>query len=629
MEARIWYVNLSDGSIWTETVPEETYRALPGGSALATYLVMRHTPRGADPLGPENTLVMAVGPVTGMPIAGQSRMTACAKSPLSGGIGDAQCGGFFPAEMRAAGADAIVFLGRAPEPVYFYLRDGKAELRPAGHLWGLVTGEAEARIKEELGDPRVEVAQVGPAGERLVRFAAIMNMSNRANGRTGMGAVMGSKNLKAVVVRGTRPVRPADPAALTAVARRFRELEEANPGIVHFGKYGTAGEVLSQDAVGGLPTANWTSGTFAGAERISGERLYEEFLKERDTCYACTIRCKRVVDKPEGVDPTYGGPEYETIATFGSYCGVDDLGAIIRANQLCNMYGLDTIATGATVAWAMEAYERGLLTREMTGGLELRFGNAEAMLQVTEWIGRREGFLGNLLAEGVDRAAERLGPEAKAFAVTVKGAVLPAHMPQVKRSLGLIYAVNPFGADHQSSEHDPVLLTRPGTLYRQRLEALGFAERLSPRELTPEKVRFAFRTQCFYAAMDTLSLCQFVYGPAWQLYGPEETVEMLRAATGWDITLEELLTIGERRLNLQRAFNAREGLDRRHDTLPRRLFEPLKGGKSDGLHLTEEELERAKDLYYQMAGWDVATGIPTREKLESLGLGWVADEIGV
>lgn len=641
--AAVWLVNLTKGEITKQELPEAVYRKYPGGSALAGYLLFQHCPAGADPLGPENVLVMAVSPLTGLPISGQSRMTAAARSPITGGMGDSQCGGFFPAEMKAAGADAVVFLGRAPDPVYFWLKDGQAELRPAGHLWGKVTGEVDDAIKAELGDTKIEIAQIGPAGENRVRFAAIMNMANRANGRTGLGAVMGAKNLKAVAVRGAAMLKPAHPEAFRDLARRFRELEEAT-GIAHFGKYGTAGIVASQNYKGGLPTYNYNSGHFgASADKISGERLHDEFLKERDTCHACGIKCKRVVEIDGLVDPRYGGPEYETIATFGSYCGVDDMAAIAKANELCNMYGMDTIACGATIAWALEAGEHGVL--KPADGLALKFGEAGTVVRLVEMIARREGTLGDLLAEGSAQAAARLGEQAaatlgpgagaalgaraEALTVTVKGAEAPAHMPQHKRSLGLIYAVNPFGADHQSSEHDSALRAKPGTVFRQRLHELGIDEVLDLKDLGPAKVKFAYRTQLFYSALDTYNLCQFVFGPSWQLYGPAETVELIRAATGWDVTLYEVMKVGERRLNLMRAFNAREGLGREHDRLPKKFFKALSGGPTDGVALTEAEVEKAQLLYYEMAGWDPVTGNPTPGKLADLELDWIPSSVPV
>lgn len=626
---KILHVDLTEGRLWTEQPAEAFYRKYMGGSCMGMYYVLKETPAGVDPLGPDNVLTLMLSVLTGAPFSGQSRISANARSPLTGAIGDSQAGGFFPAEMKFAGFDGLVIYGRAEHPVYLWLHNGQAELRDARHLWGLGSWDTETRIREELGDDKIEVACIGPAGENLVRIAAIMNMRNRACGRTGMGAVMGSKNLKAVAVRGQLRPEIFDKNVVKKVASQGAQAMKTNADMEELGIYGTSGIVPSQDFAGGLPTRNYQSGHFDGAEKISGQRMAETILVGRDTCYACVVRCKREVEVNDErgfrVDPKLGGPEYETIATFGSYCGVDDLPAIARANALCNDYGLDTIACGATIAWAMECFEAGLLTPEHTDGLDLRFGNAMAMLDAVERLAHREGRLGNLLAEGSARAAAQLGPEAQARVVAVKGHEIPAHMPQVKRSLGLIYAVNPFGADHQSSEHDPMYEPGGGRLYLDRLAELGLKNPVPSDDLGEEKVRFALHTQYVYSLMDTLCLCQFDWGPAWQLYGPSPMMEIVQGVTGWDVDLEELLTVGARRVNLLKAFNAREGFTRADDKLPARLFEPLKGGASDGFTFTREELERALDIYYQMAGWDVATGNPTRSRLEELDLGWVAD----
>ena len=627
LTATVFHVDLTRGSIESRIVPEDVYRKYPGGSALAAYLLLQHMPAGADPLGPDNVLVMAVSPLTGLAISGQSRMTACARSPLTGAIGDSQCGGFFPAEMRSAGADAFVFTGQSPEPVYLWLHDGRPELRPAKHLWGKVTAEVDRVLKEEVGDPKAEIAQIGPAGENLVRFAAIMNMVNRANGRTGLGAVMGSKRLKAVVVRGESMPKPARPAEFRGLVKRLKELQEANPGIVWFGQYGTAGVLAIQDKMGGQPTHNYTEGTFEHCKDIDGSTLVKTILKERDTCYACVVKCKRTVevnDPDLTVDPVYGGPEYETLTFFGSMCGVGDLKLLSRASADANMYGMDTISAGATIAWAIEAKEKGLLDDQ---GLGLAYGDGRAVLRAIEAIALRRG-VGNLLAEGSLRAAKTLGAAAVDLTVTVKGQELPAHMPQHKRSLGLVYAVNPFGADHQSSEHDSALRAKPGTLQRKRLGEIDISDELALTDLSDAKVRFAYRSQCFYSALDSLGLCQFVWGPSWQLYGPSETVELVRYGTGWDATIEELIEVGERRIHMMRAFNAREGLGKESDALPKKLFEPLRGkGPTAGVALTPEEFERARGAYYQLAGCDPATGHPTRDKLRGLGLDWVAEKV--
>ncbi len=619
---KILHVDLSTGTFTVEEPPESFYRKYLGGQGIGLYYILKETPANADPLGPENVLALTLSVVTGAPVPGQSRVMANAKSPLTGAIGDAQAGGFWPAEAKYAGFDAFIIKGKAEKPVYLWVHDGEAELRDATHLWGKITGEAEAAIREELGDRKIEVLQIGPGGENLVPYACLINMSNRANGRTGMGAVMGSKNLKAVAVRGRNRPPVADREALKEIARWGAEAFPES-GAYSMGQHGTAGGLSAQNAVGGLPTHNWDSGVFEGHESLNGRTMTETILKERDTCYACVVRCKRVVEINEGpykVDPLYGGPEYETLGTLGTYCGVSDLAAVAKANELCNMYGVDTITTGATIAWAMDCFEHGIINQEDTGGIELRYGNADAMVRMTGMICEREG-LGDLLAEGMVGAAAQLGPEAEALLTEVKGNPMPAHMPQVKRSLALIYAVNPYGADHMSHEHDPSYLAFP-----DRMAQLDLMDPQPSDVLNAEKVRYAMYTQRFYCLLNTVGVCHFVWGPAWQLYGPNQLVDMVRAVTGWDVSLWELMKVGERSLNMMRAFNAREGFTSAEDKLPPKLFKPLSGGPTDGVAVSEEEMAYALPTYYAMCGWD-AEGRPTRGKLEELGLSWVADEL--
>ena len=632
---KILHVNLTCGQLRVEEPDEAFYRKYMGGSALAMYYLLKQMPPGIEPLGPDNVLVLALSVLTGTAISGQSRITAAAKSPLTGGIGDSQGGGFFPAELKFAGFDAIVIKGKAEKPVYIWINDGKYELRDASHLWGRITGDAEAAIKEELGDEKIEVLQIGPAGEKGVRFAGIFSMSNRANGRTGMGAVMGSKNLKAVAVRGKKHPSVADKAGLNKLAR-WGAANLADSDIAGLAKYGTAETTGANQTSGTLPAYNYNSGVFDGWEAIDGTTMYDTILKGasegvqdregRDTCYACTVRCKRVAEITEGkykVDPHYGGPEYETTSTFGNYCAIDDLPAISKANEICNKYGMDSISCGATIAWAFESFNEGKLTLEDTDGVDLTWGNAESMVKLTEKIAKRDGF-GDLLAEGSARAAKKIGRGTEQYLITFKGQEAPAHMPRVKRSLAIIYATNPFGADHQSHEHDPAI-EGDFEFYTDRMAVLGFSKAQEPQSLSDEKIRFALASQHMYSAMDSLNLCQFVYGPAWQLYGPEDMVELVRTVTGWeDVDFDELQKVGERRLNMMRAFNAREGIDRQADVLPEKLFKPLKGGASDGWKLDHDEVEAALDKYFELCGWDVKIGIPTRDKLEELDLGWVA-----
>ncbi len=621
---KILHVDLTNGSLDIETPDEAFYRKYMGGSAMGVYYVLREVPTGADPLGPENVLTLFTSVTTGAAISGQSRINANAKSPISGAIGDSQAGGYFPAELKFAGFDGIIIKGKSPKPVYLSIIEGKAELRDAAHLMGKITGEVDSILMKEIGDNKIEILQHGPAAEHGVLFSSLVNMSNRNNGRTGMGLVMASKNLKAVVVRGRKKVSVADPKTLTAINRLGPKEVPNNPDMDGLAKYGTASVVSPQNMMGTLPTFNYGEGQFEGTDSITGEKMAETILKDRETCFACVVRCKRVVEIKEGaykVDPHYGGPEFETIGTLGSYCGISDLAAIAYANQICNQNGVDTIACGATIAFAMECYEKGIISKEQTGGLELKFGSVEAMLETLNQIVTNSGPLGRVLSQGSERAAKTWGNGADECLITVKGAEAPAHMPQAKRSLGLIYAVNPFGADHQSSEHDWMIEEGMASdLYMSRLALLGMPDRVPALSLGSDKVKFAYLTQVFYSMLDTLELCQFVWGPAWTLYGPKETVEFVRAVTGWDITLDELMAVGMRRLNLMRVFNAREGFDRKQDKLPKKFFKALKGtGPTANVALSHEEIESAIDQYYQLAGW-TPTGIPTEDTLQKLDI---------
>lgn len=625
---KILHIDLTHGTSDVEEPSEGFYRKYMGGSAMGVYYILKYMPAGADPLSPENILTFMASVVTGASISGQSRINVSAKSPMSRAIGDSQAGGFFPAEFKFAGFDGLVIRGKSPKPVYLTIINGETTLRDATHLMEKTTGEVEKIIKEELGDPKVEIAQCGPAAEKGVRFSNIVNMCNRMNGRTGMGLVMASKNLKAVVVRGTSKPEVADQTSLTALNRTGPKGIQENADMDALAKHGTASVVMFQNMLGTLPTRNYNEGQFEYAEDISGERMTETILKKRDTCYACVVRCKRVVEITEGkykADPLYGGPEYETLGTFGSYCGIRDQAAVAQAHQICDMNGVDTISCGATIAFAMECYERGIITKKQTGGIDLRFGDPDAMLQALQQIVENHGPLGEVLSQGSAQAAKIWGNGADECLVTVKNEESPAHMPQAKRSLAIIYAVNPFGADHQSSEHDPYYEEGVGKFNLDRLNELDLKDPTPPRSLGAEKVRFAAYTQMFYSMMDTLELCQFVYGPTWCLYGPKETVDMVQAVTGWKVSLFELMKVGERRINLMRVFNAREGFDRKDDFLPKKFFKPLVGtGPTADTFIDPVEFENALDTYYQIMGW-TNQGLPTQVKLAELGIEWAAE----
>lgn len=625
--ARILDIDLSNKKYEVRTLDGEIYRKYPGGSALGMYLLLQELEPKIDPLSEKNLLIFSVSPLTGLPISGQSRMVVTTKSPYTGTAGDSQAGGFMPAHIKGNGYDSIIFRGKSESPVYVYIENENVEFRDASNAWGKCTGESEDIIKEELKEERIEIAQIGPAGENLVKYACILNDRSRANGRNGVGAVMGSKHLKALVVKKQKPVKPVDMDNFKSLTKNVKKMIQDNEVVTDIGENGTNGLLFYQNENGFLPTRNWQSGYFGEkANKISSEAMNDTILKSRETCYACAIRCKRVVEVEGKVDPSYGGPEYETCATFGSYCGVSDLTDISLANQLCNMYGLDTISCGATISFAIECFEKGLLNLEDTDGIELKFGDGDLFKQLIPKIATKAKGLGELLAEGSYRAAKRIGNGAEEFSMTCKKQEMPAHMPQMKQNLALIYAVNPFGADHQSVEHDPVLMMPEDSKDFENISQFGdFEVCYDLNVLDRNKVRFSYEMQKYYSMLDSLSLCMFAWGPAWQLYGLEDLIATCKYGVGWDITKEELLLIGERRINMMRYFNAREGFSKEDDKLPRRLFKPLTNGPGEGGYVNEEDFEAAKKYYYELMKWDSETGNPTPDGLKSLGLEWILE----
>ena len=612
---KILRVDLSSGAISVDEPDEGFYRHYVGGRGLVSYFLLRELASGIEPLGPENKLVFANGALTGVPVAGSGRNSVGAKSPLTGGYGDAEVGGYWGAELKLAGYDAIIVEGESERPVYLWIEDGKAEIKDARHLWGKTTGECEKLIRKELGDRGIRVAQIGIAGENQVRYACVINDISHAAGRTGMGAVMGSKKLKAIAVRGHQKVALSDARAVNSLARQFRDWLKINSSAVNLSENGTAGGLMALNTASGLPTRNFQEGVFEGAEKISGEAINENILVGRRGCYACPVRCKPEVatKKPYNVDPTYGGPEYETLAALGSNCGIDNLEAIAKGSELCNAYGLDTISTGACIAFAMECFEQGILTEQDTDGLKLNFGNAEAMLKLVEMIARGEG-IGMVLAHGVARAAVAFGNGAEEFAMHVKGQEIPMHEPRYKQALGVGYTISPTGADHCHNIHDTAYTDRiPGDL-----RTLGVFQPLPSQELSAAKVRMLVYGSNWQHVLNCLVFCQFVP------LRPGQIIDLVRGVTGWDTNIWELMKVGERCIAMARAFNIREGMGRSEDHLPRRFFIPFTSGPLEGISLDDGEMYRAIDTYYAMVGWD-GDGAPTLAKLQELGIEWVAD----
>jgi aldehyde:ferredoxin oxidoreductase len=626
---KILRVDLTQGAFAAEELDEAFYRLYPGGKALGAYFLLKELPPDADPLSPENILILANGLLTAAPFSTATRFSAIARSPLTGGYGESEAGGYWGPELKMAGYEAIVVKGRASAPVYLWIHDDQIELREASHLWGQEPQEAQAQIRAELGDKLVRVLQVGIGGENRVRFAAITNELRHYNGRNGIGAVMGSKNLKAIAVRGTRRYLDLawEPQAIAEFGRTLAKRVKAHPQSWDLQVQGTIAAVAGLQAGGILPTRNFHQGAFERAERVNWEAYDKEILTGRRSCYACAIRCKRETGTADRyqVSGAYGGIEYETLDGFGPNCGIDDLQAVAKANELCNRFTLDTISTSSTIAFAMECFEHELIGPKETGGIDLRFGNVEAMLKAVEMIARREG-IGDLLAEGSKRAAERIGGEARYFAMQIKGQELPMHDPRGKIGVGLGYAVSDSGADHLTAHHD-TMVQNPDSVSFKGAAPLGI-EALPARELSPRKVRNYAILENWTSAEKVIGLCFF--GPAPRSFiQVDEVVKAIHAATGWEVTAEDVLTLGERATNLARAVNVRLGSKRKDDTLPERLFQPLENGALAGVAISKPQFEQAMTELYEVKGWDPKTAAPTRARLRVLDIEWVADLLGV
>ncbi len=611
---KILRVNLSNNSTSIEEPGDLFYRRYFGGTALIGYYLLKELEPGIDPLGPDNKLIFSSGVITGVPAAGSGRNGVGAKSPLTGGWGDAQAGGFWGAELKRAGWDAIIVEGKAEKPVYLWVNDDKVEIRDASHLWGKTTADVESQIQDELGDKRIRVTQIGPAGEKLIRTANIVNDLTHFYGRCGLGAVMGSKMLKAIAVRGKKGLPLADGEKVNQIAKWLVD----NKHLLKWATdYGTSVLVPMLNAMGILPTCNFQEGQFDGFNDISGQTMAATILSGSDSCYACPINCKRLVKvgPPYNVDPVYGGPEYETIGSLGSLCGVNDLKAIAQGNQTCSAYGLDTIGVGTTIAFAMECYENGILTREDTGGIELKFGNAEAMMKMVEMIAKREG-IGDVLAEGAKRAADRFGRGVAEYTMHIKGQELPMHDPRGKVGLGIGYATSPTGADHMHNMHDTDFVRVNPTM-----RALGLQDSISPTELSPAKVRmFRYLTNLQHFRNSAL-ICMFMP------YDPHQLTELVNGATGWNTSVWEIMKVGERALALARLFNAREGFTAKDDYLPERLYTGVSSGPLKDKGIDKEAMQQAIQTYYRMSGWDPERAVPTAEKLHELDLSWAVGEL--
>jgi aldehyde:ferredoxin oxidoreductase len=622
---KILRVNLSNAEMKIEELSEEFYRLYPGGKALAGYYLLKEMQPHTEPFAPENLLVIANGLLTGSPVATATRFVVSARSPLTNAYGESEAGGFWGPELKMAGIEAILITGKAREPAYLWIEDGQAELRPAKHLWGQPPAQVQSQIREELQDDKIRVLQIGIAGENLVKFASITNDLRHFNGRNGLGAVMGSKNLKAVAVRGHQRYQTfaLAPDQLMAIGRQLAKQVKQNPQSADLQDRGTPGIVEALNAGGMLPTLNFRQGAFENVDKLKWEVYEKELLTARRSCYACAVRCKREV-AVDGKVSEYGGPEYETVGALGPDCGIDDLHLIAKANELCNQYLLDTISTGATIAFAMECFEHGLIGPAQTDGLDLRFGNGAVLLPLIEKIATRQGF-GDLLAEGSKRAAEKIGGDAPFFAMQVKGQELAMHEPRGKYNVGMGYAVSEIGADHLVVTHDTMLVNDESLAFKGA-KALGITQSQPARSLSAEKMKQFYILEKWNSFEKVIGLCFF--GPAPRSFiQAEDVLAAIQAVTGWEVSMDEVLQIGERATNLARVFNQREGFSRKDDALPERLFQPLENGALAGHAMSRDEFEKALTQLYELKGWDASSGMPTKRRLEELSLGWAAETI--
>ena len=604
---KILRVDLTAGRIWDEPINEEYARAFVGGSGLAARYICDVVDGETDPLGPENPLVFMTGPLVGTAMPSAGRCSVCALSPLTRIWGEANTGGFFGPELRFAGYDGIIITGRAERPVWLSIVQGQAELHDAANLWGLDSYATQEQVREALDEPKARVACIGPAGENQAKMAAVMNDHGRAAGRTGMGAVMGSKNLKAIGVRGMAPVPLADPEGFKSVVREIIADLGEDMVAASLQLAGTACYVDMGLMYGDMPIRYYQQGEWEGASNLSGVLMVEQYQNKNTACYRCPIACGRETRALRYGVEKVDGPEYETLAALGSLTMVDDLEAVIYAGHLCNLHGLDTISTGVTIALASEMFERGILTPADTGGLEIRYGDVQALHRLIEMMARREGF-GNVLAEGSVALAERFGvPE---LAVTVNRLEVPMHDPRAFVGMAVAYALSPRGACHLQGDMYGVdtgqgLPIELGIVPGDRFEA------------TEEKGRIAARQQAWRNLYNALILCHF------QNTGVERLLAALNGVTGWGLEADGLMTLGKRIVTLKRLLNLRRGITRADDRLPDLLLKPLDSGGTEG---TVPEVETLLAGAYAEYGWDPETGAPTRETLEELDLGFVADE---
>ena len=600
---KILKINLTTSAISQETVSEEMMRKYMGGKGLISYYLNRDIASDIDAYSEENKLYFMTGVMSGIPAAGTSRMIMGTKSPVTGAFGMSESGGYVATELKKAGWDGIVVEGKSKEPVYLNIEDNKVEIKNASHLWGKNIGYTNEALKTELNNKRVKIAQIGIGGENKVLYACVINDLKHACGRNGMGAVMGSKNLKAVTIKGTGNINFKNPEKIKEISKWYSTVFKDNPLSNGLYLYGTGAGVIGMDAGGILPTRNFRDGSFEKASEISGQHMADTILKKREGCFACPVRCKRVVEVDREdfkVDPKFGGPEYETIGSMGSLCGIGDIEVIAKAHEICNDYGIDTISAGVSIAFAMECFERGIIDEKITGGIKLNFGNEKALLQLLEDISLKRGF-GKTLAQGVKYMSELFGECSSDFAMQVKGQELAMHEPRGKTGVALGYAMSPTGADHMQAGHD-VLVANEGFVLDE-MKHIGWSQTIEPKEISKNKAEMYAIMEKWWSFLNMAGVCDFIPAPRGSM-PVDKFMELLNSATGWDVTLEEALEVGEKGIYLARKINYDFGIDESHEDLPERLYQPLENGILKGKSMDREFFKSMKKEYYRYMGFD-------------------------
>jgi aldehyde:ferredoxin oxidoreductase len=594
---------MTTGKTSVEPLNEEYAKKYIGGIGLGMRMLHDHSKPGTDPFSPENPLILTTGPISGtMWPTGGNGHAFVSKSPQTFGVGESKAHGSFGTELKRAGYDVVVIKGKAEKPVYLWIDDDSVQLLDASHLWGKSTGETEDTIKEELGDYYIRVASIGLAGEKLSRIACIINDKTRAAGRTGMGAVMGSKNLKAIAVRGTRDIAPAKLDEFMEYVKEFHERMKG-PATQKYRALGTPENILVHNSLSCMPTRNYRNSRFEGAEKVSGEVLNEKYVAKVIGCSSCAMRCEHTVVVAEGpYKGTMTRMEYESLWALGPFCGVDRLDAIIKAMDLCNYYGIDSISAGVIAGFAMDCYESGILTQKDFGGIDARFGNAEAMVKIVEMVGKREG-LGDVLADGVKFAAEKIGKGSEKLACHIKGVEVTGYDLRCLKTAALGFAVSFRGADH--NRHGAYAFDVKGKVNRLIAEK-GRGKMVKDMEDT-------------YNLIDSFIVCKFSRGTYYKEL--DDMTKLYSLVTGFEMTPQQLKQAGERIQNVAKLFNVREGLGRKDDNLPWKVMhEPIPDeGPSKGALVSQAELDLLLDDYYESRGW-TKEGVPTKEKLKELGM---------